>query len=249
MHTTACISGKEFLSFSMLQNATQILNDFAHLFFPHTCEGCGTDILDINSSLCASCLFQLPETGFINVQDNPVEKKFYGQIKIEAAGSACYFTKHSLLQHLVKQLKYKGNKDVGIFLGKQLGKQLAASERFKDVDCIVPLPLNPKKERKRGYNQAAVIADGITAIWPRPILPNAVERKIFTETQTHKDRVSRWESMQGVFALKNAEVLRGKHVLLIDDIITTGATLEACGEAILSAQSTRLSIATVAYTI
>lgn len=233
----------------MLQKATHIFNNFAHLFFPHTCEGCGTDILDVKSSLCVSCLFQLPETGFINAKDNPVEKKFYGQIKIEAGGCAYYFTKHSLLQHLVKQLKYRSNKNVGIFLGKQLGKQLTASERFNGVDCIIPLPLNPKKEKRRGYNQAAVIAEGIAAVWPRPILINAAERKIFTETQTHKDRVSRWESMRNVFALKNVEAIKGKHVLLVDDIITTGATLEACGEAILSASGTRLSIATVAYTL
>lgn len=233
----------------MRQKATRIFNDFTHLFFPHNCEGCGTDVLDINSSLCVSCLYQLPETGFLNVKDNPVEKKFYGQVKVEAAGCAYFFTKHSLLQHLIKQLKYKGNKDVGIFLGKQLGKQLAASERFKDVDCIIPLPLNPKKENKRGYNQAAIIAHGITALWPRPILSSAVERKIFTETQTHKDRISRWQSMQGVFALKDPAAIRDKHILLVDDIITTGATLEACGEAILSAPGSRLSIAAVAYTI
>ena len=191
----------------------------------------------------------MPETGFLDVADNPVERKFYGQLKIAAAGCAYYFTKHSLLQHLVKQLKYKGNKDIGIFLGKQLGKQLAASERFNNIDCIIPLPLNQKKESRRGYNQAAIIAKGITACWPKPILLNAVERNVFTETQTHKDRIGRWQSMQGVFVLKDHEAIRNKHILLVDDIITTGATLEACGEAILSATGSMLSIATVAYTI
>ena len=135
----------------MLQKATRIVNDFASpLLSPHLRRLWLRCAFDNNSPLCVSCLYQLPETGF-DVADNPVERKFYGQLKIAAAGCAYYFTKHSLLQHLVKQLKYKGNKDIGIFLGKQLGKQLAASERFNNIDCIIPLPLNQKKESRRGY--------------------------------------------------------------------------------------------------
>jgi ComF family protein len=225
------------------------LNDFTHIFFPHVCEGCGTDVLEHNSILCPECFLKLPDTGFIKKPNNPVEKIFYGRIKVEMAGSAFYFTKHSLLQHLVLQLKYHGNKDIGFYLGKLLGYQLAQTERFNDVDTIIPLPLNPRKERKRGYNQAAVIAEGIASVWYKPVLRDGIQRMVFTETQTRKDRVSRWQTMEGVFETTNDEVLTGRHILLIDDIVTTGATLEACGGKILQAYGTKLSIATVAYTI
>lgn len=224
-------------------------NDLAHLFFPHVCEGCGTDVLNNESLLCAGCFVKLPETGFIKEPNNPVEKIFYGRLKVEAAGSAFYFTKHSLLQHLIFQLKYRGNKDVGFYLGKLLGYQLLQTNRFDDIDVIIPLPLNPRKERKRGYNQAAMIAEGIVEVWKRPIVKDAVQRLVFTETQTHKDRISRWQTMEGVFATSNEAVLKNKHVLLIDDIVTTGATLEACGEKILQVSNTKLSIITAAYTI
>jgi len=123
------------------------------------------------------------------------------------------------------------------------------TDRFNDVDVIIPLPLNPRKEKKRGYNQAAVIAEGINSIWQKPVNAKAVERKIFTETQTHKDRISRWQSMRNVFGITNADELANKNILLIDDIITTGATLEACGEKILEVPNTKLFVATVAFTI
>ena len=228
---------------------TSYFNDFAHLFFPHVCEGCGTDVLNNESLICAACFVKLPETGFIKEPNNPAEKIFYGRIKVEAAGSAFYFTKHSLLQHLIFQLKYRGNKDVGFYLGKLLGYQLIQTNRFNEVDVIIPLPLNPRKERKRGYNQAAMIAEGIVEVWKRPILKDAVQRLVFTETQTHKDRISRWQTMEGVFATLNEEAIKSKHVLLIDDIVTTGATLEACGEKILEVPDTKLSIITAAYAI
>ena len=233
----------------MSNTLLQYFNNFTHLFFPHICEGCGTDVLNNDSILCAACNTQLPETEFIRDEGNPVEKKFYGQLNIEAAGAAYYFTKDSLLQHLIKQLKYHGNKDVGYYLGRHLGKYLMQSPRFASVDALVPLPLNARKEKKRGYNQAAVIAEGIASIWPRPVLKTSMERLVFTETQTHKDRISRWQSMRDVFAVKDSRALENKNILLIDDIITTGATLESCAEKILRVPGTKIYIATLAFTI
>jgi len=135
------------------------------------------------------------------------------------------------------------------FLGRLLGQQLAVTKRFDDVDFIIPLPLNDKKLFRRGYNQASVIARGINSVWHRSIIEDAVERVLFTETQTHKDRIGRWKTMEGVFTVTQPGLLKNKHVLLVDDIITTGATLEACGEAILKIPGTKLSVATIAYTI
>lgn len=231
-------------------NALQTyINSFVHLFFPHNCIGCGTDNLNDDDLLCAKCLYQLPQTNFFQSKNNPVEKNFYGRLNIEAAASGFYFTKNSLLQKLMIELKYKNNKDVGFYLGKMLGKMLNESERFNNVDALVPLPLNAKKEKKRGYNQAKIICEGITSVFNKPILNNAVVRIYFTETQTQQDRIHRWQNMQNVFAVSNVSAIEGKHILLIDDVITTGATLEACGAAILKTPKTKLSLASVAYTL
>lgn len=233
----------------MISNLTSYLKDAAHLLFPHHCEGCGTDVLQDEQLLCAECLHQLPETNYFELVGNPIEKMFYGRMKVAYAGAAYYFTKESLVQHLMHQLKYKNNKDVGHYLGRLIGHQLNLSKRFDEVDVLVPLPLNPKREFKRGYNQAAVICEGIAEVWQKPIAKDALVRTIFTETQTHQDRVHRWQNMDGVFAVANKNAIEGKHVLLVDDIVTTGATLEACGAAILQLQDVRLSIATAACTI
>jgi ComF family protein len=225
------------------------IEDFLHLFFPHNCLGCGTDILNNEDVLCAHCITQLPETGFLPKPGNPVEKIFYGRIPVEQAGSAYYFNKDSLLQHLIIQLKYRGNREAGIYLGRLLGNHLLVAQRFNDIDLIIPLPLNEKKLFQRGYNQASLIAKGITEVWKKPVNEDAVKRMLFTETQTHKDRVTRWQTMEGVFNVANESELKDKHVLLVDDVITTGATLESCSSAILQISGTKISIATLAYTI
>ena len=225
------------------------LDDLLHLLFPHTCLGCGTEVLNRTDLLCARCLLQLPVTNFLLNAGNPVEKIFYGRLPVEHAGSAFYFNKDSLLQHLVIQLKYKGNQSAGIYLGRIFGDALARAKRFDDVDVIIPLPLNEKKLFTRGYNQAALLAKGIGESWRKSVHEDAIARFLFTETQTHKDRISRWQTMEGVFSVNDTTALMNKHVLLIDDVITTGATLEACGSCILEVPGTKLSIATLAYTI
>lgn len=232
----------------MLHRLKGYINNFTHLIYPHFCEGCGSDALSNNHILCASCLADLPETGFSFIEENVIEKRFYGRLKLSAATAAFYFTQQSLMQHLMHQLKYKGNKQVGIYLGKLLGQQLKASNRFNTVDVIIPLPLNPKREFKRGYNQATMIAQGVAATLDKPVEEKAVIRTVFTSTQTKQDRIHRFENMDGVFAVQNAEYITNKHVLLIDDIITTGATIEACANVIIQQNCKALSIASVAYT-
>lgn len=233
----------------MLSSIKSYAKDFTHLIFPHHCEGCGTDVLNDDDLLCAKCLHELPATNYFSSANNPVEKIFYGRCNIVSAAAAFYFTKNSLLQHLLIQLKYKSNKEVGYFLGRLMALQMQQSNKFNCIDALVPLPLNPKKESKRGYNQAALICEGITEILQIPILYNAVERVVFTETQTKQDRIHRWQNMENVFAIQNLASIQNKHILLVDDVVTTGATLEACANAILQNTNTKLSIATVAYTI
>ena len=233
----------------MLKTITSSINDFSHLFFPHNCLGCSSDAIGHYQILCAKCFTELPETGFFQHAGNKTEKIFYGRIVVQQAGSMYYFTKDSLVQKLIFELKYKGNKTAGSLLGRLTGQGIANSKRFDDIDLIVPLPLNPAKEKRRGYNQAAVIAESIASVMQKPLLTNTAYRTVFTETQTHKDRISRWQNMEGVFAVKDISAITGKHILLVDDVLTTGATLEACAQSLLQVPGTRISIATVAYTI
>ncbi len=225
------------------------LTDFVHLFFPHVCTGCGTDALDHHHQLCLRCLSELPETNFFSQQGNPVEKKFYGRLPIKNGGAGYFFTKDSLLETLVYELKYRGNKDIGFYLGQLLAKFLSDNSRFNEADILIPLPLNPRREKKRGYNQATALCNGIASVWKKPVIDKAVVRKVYTETQTRRGRITRWENMEGAFAVADDSAIANKHILLVDDVITTGASLEACGSEILKVTGTALSIATLAYTV
>jgi len=227
----------------------KLLSSLMQLFYPHQCLGCRSDFLRLDHLLCSRCIQRLPETGFFERENNPVEKAFYGRIRLKQAAALYYFTKNSLVQELMIQLKYRGNREAGLFLGRMIGNAIRLSGRFTDLDYLVPLPLNPKKQFKRGYNQAELICKGISEVCGIPLLTDAVVRKQFTESQTTQNRVARWLNMEGVFEIRLPEQLANKHILLVDDVITTGATLEACGSYILAVPGTRLSIATAAYTI
>lgn len=161
--------------------------------------------------------------------------------------SEFYFTKGTLIQNLVHQFKYNGNTEIGRYLGAMMGNTLLSNKRFEKIDGLVPLPLFAEKEFKRGYNQATVLCMGISEVTNLPVLKNHVIRKRFTETQTKKHRAERWDNVASSFQVSNPGELSNRHILLVDDVITTGATLEACGAEILKIEGTRLSIATLAY--
>lgn len=208
---------------------TEIKKSLLHLAFPHVCEGCGSDIIDNDHLICLRCSSALPSTSFHLHSNNPIEKIFWGRLPVAAATAQYYFTKESLMQRLMHQFKYRGNKELGIYLGVMMGNQLAESNRFSFIDAIIPLPLYKSKERKRGFNQAALLCEGIGEVLKRPVLKDVIVRTAPTESQTKKSRVERWQNMKGRFELINEPAIRDKHVLLIDDVVTTGATLEACG--------------------
>ncbi len=166
-----------------------------------------------------------------------------------AAYSQFYFSKEFLIQHLIHQLKYKGDTKIGFYLGEMMGKTLLNSNRFSTIDALIPLPLFADKEHKRGYNQATVICNGISAVMNIPVLNNAVIRQQATQTQTRKHRTERWENVKDSFKVAKANEISGKHLLLVDDVVTTGATLEACGHVILQVANVKLSMATLAYAV
>ena len=211
--------------------------------------GCNAVLENRKEILCYACCSLLPRTYFETSTGNPIEKSFYGRIPIASATAAFYFSKDSVLHQLLVSLKYKQHKEVGWFLGRLLGYQLAKASRFQAIDIIIPLPLHANKLKIRGYNQAALIAEGIQSVWPRTLVLDAVLRTGFSESQTNSNRIHRWQKMQGVFQLANQTAIQGKRILLIDDVATTGATLEACGSALIQGQPASLSLATVAYTL
>lgn len=227
-------------------NARQWLADFTHLLFPHTCAGCGSDLVELDQYICHQCYTSLPETNFTPYPNNPIEKIFYGRLPVEEAMAAYYFTKHSVLQQLIHTLKYKNNREVGLQLGRWMGVLLKNSNRFKDIDALIPLPLFPEKEKKRGYNQAAVLCEGISEIINVPVVNDFVLRKRYTDTQTRKGRSERWKNVDGSFEVNASVSSKPHHVLLVDDVITTGATLEACGTAIVE-NGIKLSMAVLAW--
>lgn len=222
----------------------EIKDAVLHLLFPHVCSGCGNDIVSQESMLCMRCIDAMPETNFELHANNPVEKTFWGRLQLNGATAQYYFTKESLMQHLMHQFKYKGNKELGLQLGRLMGEQIKRSGRF-EVDALIPLPLFPAKEKRRGYNQATILCQGMAESMKVPIVDKAIIRPQFTETQTKKGRIERWKNMEGKFVLASPEAIKNKHLMLVDDVVTTGATLEACGIELLKAENVTLSVATL----
>ncbi len=230
-----------------MQVLKTILGNTLHLFYPHVCTGCGSDLLSENNLLCLRCINELPHTSFAIHPGNPIEKIFWGRIPVTAAHSQFYFSKESLIQHLIHQLKYKNNTAIGFYMGEMMGNSLLQSGRFANIDYLVPLPLYADKEKKRGYNQATIICTGVSAAMHIPVLTGNVTRRRFTATQTRKHRTERWENVEGSFIISNPNALKGKRILLVDDVITTGATLEACGSILTQIEGLQLYIASLAH--
>ncbi len=216
-----------------------------HLFYPHNCIGCGSDIISEDNFLCLECINELPHTNFAMHKNNAVEKKFWGRIAVASAMSEFYFSKGSIIQNMIHEFKYRGNKKAGYYFGKLMGKSLLNSTRF-NIDVIVPLPLFERKEKARGFNQAEILSNGIAEIIGKPVISKNVIRKIATETQTKKQRLERWKNVEGIFYVKNQAELEGKNILLVDDVITTGATIDACGSEILKIKDVTLNVASLA---
>ncbi len=225
----------------------RVIDDLLSLFYPRLCAGCGTSLVIGENVLCLNCLADLPRTGFHHIKENPVYQIFTGRASIELATSFCRFDKGGRLQHLLHALKYQGNREVGQKMGVLLGVELSHELDYQLIDAIIPVPLHPKKEKKRGFNQSTEICTGLAKSMNKPLILGNLIRDLHTESQTFKGRFERWENVCGIFSVRNPSVLMGKHLLLVDDVITTGATLEACCLPLLQIEGTKVSLASIAY--
>ncbi len=224
-----------------------LFNDFFSLIYPHVCAACGKALYRNENSICTRCAYQLPRTNFHRQADNPVARLFWGRANIHAASSYYRYEKGSKVQQLIHRYKYRGQKEVGITIGKFFGAELKEAESFKGIEAILPVPLHPKKLAVRGYNQTDFFARGLSVPLGAKVVLNNLVRATATGTQTRKSRYERWENVGLVFRMNDPDALAGKHVLLVDDVVTTGATLEGCAQRLLEIPGTRVSIATIAY--
>ena len=225
------------------------LHSIFNLFYPEQCSICKSQLVKGEKAICISCISDLPAINFCNLTNNNVETSFYGRIPIEEATSLFFFHKKGKVQKLIHQLKYKGNQQIGTVLGDWLGENMILSKRFNDLDCIIAVPLHPNKLKKRGYNQLTTFGQVLSQKLDIPMIENVLIKVSSSQTQTKKNRFDRSINVTEKFELLDYENIKNKHILLIDDIITTGATLEACSIQLLQSENIKISIATMAYTI
>lgn len=223
----------------------------AVFFYPACCAGCGKEMQKCEHLICSDCLGQLPFIGYENQVENPIFLNLAGRIPIEYAVAIFDFKKQGIIQQLMHHLKYDSRPEIGHFLGQIAGERLSASSCFETPDYIVPVPLHRKKQRKRGYNQSLCIAQGIARSFPQGIVTDRILLKTGqTSSQTKKNRISRWENVKDSFTLcaqaQENPQLHGKHFLLVDDVITTGATIESCAHQLLKIPGARLSVSAMA---
>lgn len=230
-----------------MNSLSQTFNNLLELFFPSLCVTCGNRLLSQEKYLCLDCWLDLPVTNFHLEPENKVAQLFWGRVQIENATAWFHFRKGSNYQQLIHFIKYKGLKELGFECGKRLGTGLAESESFSAIDMIVPVPLHPKKYKQRGFNQSEWIGRGLSDALQKPVITGNLYRKIHSSTQTKKSRLERWQNVEGIFDVKDPEPFLEKHILLVDDVATTGATLEACAVPLLNIENTTVSIATLAY--
>lgn len=220
--------------------------DLINLFYPKDCKICGTVLVKNENILCLNCIHELPITNYSWDNENPVKKVFYGRAEIENATSLLIFNKKGAVQKLIHQLKYKGQKEISPFLGKWMGKELSQSPNHEIVDAVIPVPLHKKKLRARGFNQVEGFGKEIATELNIPYLDDVLLKTSLSSSQTLKGRLARWGEIEETFVLSKSESIAGKHILLVDDLITTGATLEACAHVLQQVKNVRISIATMA---
>lgn len=226
---------------------SQLGAGLAHLFFPSLCQGCNKPLNLHEEVICLNCEAHLSKTNFHHIPENETALRITGRIPFIHATSFAYFTHEGLLQHLVHGLKYQGRQRNGIFLGKQLG--LALKDQDWKIDAVIPVPIHKTKQWARGYNQSQCIADGIGHVLQVPVYSEVIIRHRVTESQVEKTREQRAQNVKDAFKVLNEQKLKGSHVLLVDDVLTTGATIEACARPLLAVDGIKVSVATIGLAV
>ncbi len=232
---------------NLLQKTSKLFDPLISLLYPRLCSACENVLLEEEKILCTKCQYDLPETDFHSFRGNPMEKLFDGRVNIEKATALYYFSKDSKVQQLIHDIKYGGNPKVGLYIGKTIGIRLEKSDFMHGIDLIIPIPIHPKRLKKRGYNQAESIALGLALKANIPIITSSLIKAKNISSQTVKSRLERWKSIEDAFIVANQESIIGKHVLLVDDVLTTGATLETCAQLLIDSVADKVSLLTLAY--
>jgi ComF family protein len=224
-------------------------DDFISLLFPRLCYACGNHLLRNENLICTECYVLIPRTNFHTEENNPVAQLFWGRCLIEKAAAFSFYNKGSRIRNLIHNLKYKGIREIGYELGKIYGNALNTSGFLEDIDLIIPVPLHPSKMRIRGFNQSETISMGLADSSRVPIDIKSLERSVISATQTKRSRYERWTNVEGIFRVTDPLTLKGKHILLVDDVITTGSTIESCTNELLKIEGVRVSVVALAFAV
>jgi ComF family protein len=226
---------------------TGLHRDFFNLLYPPLCAACKKVLVKQEKHICLNCLYNLPKTNFHLDINNPMEQLFWGRVVIKAAAAFYYFEKGSKCRKILHQVKYSGYKELALFLGTIYGRELSLTARFSCTDMLIPVPLHYSRQKKRGFNQSEWFAMGLAEGLQKNMCSDILVRFVGAETQTNKSRTERWENVENIFRVRDPEKIENKHIILVDDVVTTGATLESCAEVLLKNSGVSLSIVTLAY--
>jgi ComF family protein len=227
----------------------ELLDDFISLLFPRLCYACGDHLLRNEKLICTECYVMIPRTNYHLEKNNPVEQLFWGRCMIDKAAAFSFYNRDSRIRKLMHNLKYNGIREIGYELGKLYGLSLTRSDFLEGIDMIIPVPLHPSKKRMRGFNQSELISEGLSEATGLPLGRTLLVRNSKTETQTRRSRYDRWVNVEGVFTVTAEADIKGKHLLLVDDVITTGSTIESCANELLKIENVKVSVASLAVAV
>lgn len=224
-------------------------DDFISLLFPRLCYACGNQLMRNENLICTECFVVIPRTNYHFIEDNPVAQLFWGRCLIEKAAAFSYYNKGSRIRKLIHNMKYNGIREIGYDLGRLYGLSLKTSGFINDIDIIIPVPLHPMKERIRGFNQSETISMGIADVTRLPVDIKSLARILVSVTQTKRSRYERWTNVEGIFQVIDSKSIMGKHILLVDDVITTGSTIESCTNELLKIEGVKVSVVALAFAV
>ena len=224
-------------------------DDFISLLFPRLCYACGNQLMRNENLICTECFVVIPRTNYHFIEDNPVAQLFWGRCLIEKAAAFSYYNKGSRIRKLIHNMKYNGIREIGYDLGRLYGLSLKTSGFINDIDIIIPVPLHPVKKRIRGFNQSETISMGIADTTHLPVDLKSLARVLVSATQTKRSRYERWTNVEGIFRVIDSKSIMGKHILLVDDVITTGSTIESCTNELLKIEGVKVSVVALAFAV